>query len=109
MEEADSHTVQLEKVIKELQQVAKQLKLQNILSKEILDISEASCYLNLSTSTLYKLTSSSQLIHFKPNGKKVYFRKKDLDCWGLFKLDPITQQELEQAGDNAKTLLSNID
>jgi excisionase family DNA binding protein len=46
-----------------------------------LNFEEAAAYLDLSKSYLYKLTSSSQIPHFKPSGKKVYFDIADLDQW----------------------------
>lgn len=45
---------------------------------------QASEYLNLSISTLYKLTSSSSITHYKSRGgKMVSFLKSDLDAWLL--------------------------
>ena len=42
---------------------------------------EASEYLRISKSYLYKLTSTKQILHYKPNGKLIYFIKDDLDDW----------------------------
>ena len=42
---------------------------------------EAAAYLHISKQTLYRMTSQSQIPHFKPNGKRVYFLKSDLDAW----------------------------
>lgn len=53
----------------------------NFETKEILNVEEASKYLNLSTSTLYKLTSNKQIPHYKPNGKCIFFKKADLESW----------------------------
>ena len=44
---------------------------------------EACQYLDFSKSYLYKLTSKNLIPHYKPNGKKVYFSKQDLDAWLL--------------------------
>ena len=44
---------------------------------------EAAAYINCSLSHLYKLTSSRQIAFFKPAGKKIYFRKEDLDAYML--------------------------
>lgn len=43
------------------------------------DIKSAAMYLGISTSHLYKLTSSGAIKHYKPGGKKIYFFQKDLD------------------------------
>ena len=41
--------------------------------------SEAAEYLKMSHSTLYKLTSSRKIVHYKPLGKLIYFDVSDLD------------------------------
>jgi excisionase family DNA binding protein len=49
--------------------------------KEILNLQEASAYLNISGSTIYKRTSQGNIPHYKPNGKLILFKKEDLDEW----------------------------
>lgn len=49
--------------------------------KEILTFDEAVRYTGLKKSGLYKLTSSRQIPHYKPNGKCCYFRRKELEDW----------------------------
>ena len=49
------------------------------LAKEVLSLEEASIYLDISRSTLYKMTSAKQIPHYKPNGKLVYFEKSELN------------------------------
>lgn len=44
-------------------------------------LAEAALYLHVSKQTLYRFTSQSQIPHFKPNGKRVFFLKADLDAW----------------------------
>lgn len=44
-----------------------------------LSLPQAAAYLNISKSTLYGLTSKSEIPHYKPNGKKLVFLKEDLD------------------------------
>jgi excisionase family DNA binding protein len=46
-----------------------------------MNVEEASNYLSISKSSLYRLTSSGDIAHCKPNGKKVYFLRADLDTW----------------------------
>lgn len=58
-------------------------KLQIVAQKSILTIKEASLYLGISTSSLYKKTSARTINFFKPNNGKIYFRKSDLDAWIL--------------------------
>lgn len=57
--------------------------LPTFVGKDILSFQEAIQYLDLSESSLYKLTSDSKITFFKPNGGKLYFKKTDLDNWML--------------------------
>ncbi len=50
---------------------------------EILSLSEASEFLKLSKSCVYKLTSAKKIPHFVPGGKRIYFKKSDLEDWLL--------------------------
>lgn len=50
-------------------------------SKAVLSLEEASLYLDISKSTLYKLTYTMSIPHYKPMGKKIFFDKKELDIW----------------------------
>jgi excisionase family DNA binding protein len=51
------------------------------LRKKVLTFAEACAYLDLSESHLYKLTADGTVPHSKPNGKKLYFRREELDAW----------------------------
>jgi excisionase family DNA binding protein len=51
------------------------------LAKNILSFDEASKFLNLSKSYLYKLTSGNLIPHYKPQGKMLYFEKDELETW----------------------------
>lgn len=52
---------------------------QNYMLKDFFTIDEASAYLNLSKSTVYKMTSRGELGCCKPNSKTVFLNKKDLN------------------------------
>lgn len=52
-----------------------------LLKKDVLSFKEACEYLQLSSSTLYKLTSTNQVPHFCPTGKKLYFKRVELEEW----------------------------
>lgn len=58
-------------------------RIQLISQKEILSFKEALVYLDVSKSFLYKITSKRAIEFTKPNGGKIYFKKKDLDNWML--------------------------
>ena len=53
----------------------------NEASFQLMSCEEAAKYLNVSQSRIYKLTSQRRIPHYKPNGKKIYFSKGDLDGW----------------------------
>jgi len=44
---------------------------------------EACQYLDCSKSCLYKLTSKNLIPHYKPNGKRIFFCKAELDAYLL--------------------------
>jgi excisionase family DNA binding protein len=69
------------------------------LQKDVLNLKEACAYLDISASHLYKLTSENRIPHSKPNGKRVYFSRAELDAWLLGQ--PIkTREEIERAAAN---------
>ena len=69
--------------IPNIENFVRQIKERMWITKEVLTISEASAYLGLSESYIYKLTASKQIPHYKPNGKLVYFNRKELCDWAL--------------------------
>lgn len=67
----------------------------NIIVKNVLSFNEACKFLELSQSHLYKLTSTGTIPHYKPNGKKIYFNRAELEQWLLSnRVD--SQEEIEQ-------------
>ena len=53
--------------------------------KEVLTFEETCNYTGISRSYLYKLTSSGNIPHSKPNGKLIFFEKRKLNTWLLQK------------------------
>ena len=49
--------------------------------KPYLSIEEAASYLDISKSCLYKKTSNREIPFFNPGGKKIYFKREDLNQW----------------------------
>lgn len=68
-------------------------------TKETLDFEETSLYINQSRSYLYKLTSQGLIPHYKPNGKKIYFKRSELDEW-MLQNKSYSADELEQKAVN---------
>ena len=70
-------------IIQKLESIEKMLTEQNMLQKEVLNFNEAAVYLEVSHSHLYKLTSTGTIPAYKPNGKKLYFNRQELNKWLL--------------------------
>jgi len=68
-------------ILSKLDSIEKRLTEQNLLQKEIFTFAEACLYLDLSSSHLYKLTSANAIPCYCPQGKKLYFRRSELDLW----------------------------
>ena len=64
-------------------------------SKNVLSFEEASRFLNLSKSYLYKLSSGNLIPHYKPQGKMLYFEKTELEAW--LRQNPIRTQAQTEA------------
>jgi excisionase family DNA binding protein len=86
-------------ILDKLSEIASKLDEQNILQKTVLNLSEAAKYLDISESHLYKLTSSRQIPHFCPQGKKLYFRRDELDTW-LQRNRQSSTDEIDRAATN---------
>jgi excisionase family DNA binding protein len=65
-------------------------------SEKPMTLDEAAVYLHVSKSHTYQLTSKGLVAHFKPAGKKIFFRKSDLDAY-LLRNRKASESELEQA------------
>jgi excisionase family DNA binding protein len=88
----------------EIQNIKTMLESIKVSSKEHFTIKEASKYLGISDSTLYKLTSSNSITYYQPNGKLIYFSKSDLDNF-IYKVRKKTHDEIkEEAQERIKNL-----
>jgi excisionase family DNA binding protein len=88
-----------EYIIQKLDSIERMLTEQNLLQKEVLTFNEAAIYLEVSHSHLYKMTSTGTVPCYKPNGKKIYFNRKELDGW-LLSNRQSSQEEIEQQAAN---------
>ncbi len=50
-------------------------------AKNVLTIEDVALLTGLSKSTLYRLTSSGKIPHYKPNGSYLYFDRKEIEDW----------------------------
>ncbi|MBS1584504.1 MAG: helix-turn-helix domain-containing protein [Bacteroidetes bacterium] len=52
-------------------------------NKTILNLEELAEYTGYATSYLYKMTCTQKIPCFRPNGKKLFFKKSEIDEWLL--------------------------
>jgi len=73
----------LSKQIEDLKVKIENIEKLFLTQKNVLNFSELKLYTNLSESYLYELTSSGGIPCYKPNGKKLYFKKQEIEDWLL--------------------------
>jgi len=88
-----------ENILQRLESIEQRLVEQNLLQKEIFTFAEACLYLDLSSSHLYKLTSGNAIPCYCPQGKKLYFRRAELDVWLTSHRNNTTAEVEQQAAD----------
>ena len=82
-------------ILKELTELKKLVSSQGLFQKPILNFQEAVIYIDLSPSYLYKLTCKGEIPFYKPQGKKIFFRREELENW-LLRHRNKTNDELSQ-------------
>jgi|TARA_B110000285_G_scaffold72227_1_gene83194 excisionase family DNA binding protein len=50
-------------------------------NKNILTVDEVINYTGFSQKQIYKLTSTRAIPHYKPSGRKLFFKKDEIDEW----------------------------
>ncbi len=63
--------------------VMEQIRSLAIPSKEIMTVEDCALYTGLSTSYIYKLTHRKEIPFFKPMGKRLYFKRSEIEQWLL--------------------------
>ena len=58
-----------------------QLPLKITPPKPVMDIEEFCSYSGTSRRYAYRLTSENRVPHYKPNGKKIFFKREEVDQW----------------------------
>lgn len=82
-------------IFQKLEKIEILLTKQTLLSKEFLTLEETADYLDLSKSAIYRMTSKREIPFYNPGGKKLYFKKSDLDQW-ILQGKTISHIEMEQ-------------
>jgi len=52
-----------------------------MIEKNIFTVDEVVNYTGFSQKQIYKLTSTRQIPHYKPSGRKLFFKKNEIDEW----------------------------
>lgn len=68
-------------------------------AKNVLCFEDVVLLTGLSKSHLYKLTSSHQIPHYKPNGKQIYFDRAEIEAW-MKQNRVATEEEIDQVATN---------
>ena len=89
--------------MKKIEERVEELEAMVYQAKNVLTLEEASKFLNISKSYLYKLTSAQQIPHYKPSGKMVYFERTALESW--MRQNPVSTIAL--VGDVAQNYIMN--
>jgi len=71
----------LYKILEKLIEIVNLLSQQSASQKEIFDFKEAKAFIYASDAQLYKLVESRSIPHYKPSGRKLYFKRTELLEW----------------------------
>ena len=80
----------LEKLTEHLKMIEKYI----YVGKEIFTVEEAAAYLGVSTSFIYRLTSSKQITVLRPSGELLFIDREELLNW-VRKFEQLSDEELE--------------
>lgn len=81
-----------------------------IKNAEFIDLDEAAKFLRLKKTYLYNLVYRKEIPYYKPNGKRIYFNKMELNTWiASSKVKSVNEveEELKQKNDNEWDGLDN--
>ncbi|EGR4217282.1 DNA-binding protein [Aeromonas hydrophila] len=65
----------------QLAEIFENIRSLKVMTKEVMTINECAQYTGLSVSYLYKLTHRKLIPFFKPMGKRLYFKRAEIDQW----------------------------
>ncbi|WP_229720443.1 helix-turn-helix domain-containing protein [Winogradskyella helgolandensis] len=88
---------QLNQIKEEFSEVLKPLK-------NFMSVDDLSVYLELSKSAIYKMTSKKEIPFYNPGGKKIYFKRVEVDAWiesGRIASDSEILYSMHQSGSNS--------
>jgi len=74
IQDIDFTKEQAQRILEEWAEILKPLK-------DFMTVDEIAEYLGLSKSTVYKITSKREIPFYNPGGKKIYFKRSEVDTW----------------------------
>lgn len=84
---------------KKIDELKSLILINNVLSKTVFDIQEASIFTGYTVSTLYTYCHHGYIPYYKPRGKKLFFKKEELTEW-LLQNKHKSNYELDIEADN---------
>lgn len=88
-----------DEIMAELATIKQLITEQTLLKKEVLTLGEAAAYMQVSVSHIYKLHCNGELSSYCPTGKKLYFKRSDLDQFLLRNRQGSSYEIEQQAAD----------
>lgn len=82
-----------------LENIETLLRSQALNNKTVFNVNEVVLYTGLSKQYLYKLTSRKEIPYYAANGKKIFFKKEEIDDW-LLRNRRSTNDEVEKEAIN---------
>lgn len=73
--------------------------------EKYLDVTQLAEYLNKKKSQIYKMTHKRVINYYKPGGKKIYFKKSDIDNW-IEQNKIKSKKEIEESANTIYTKLT---
>lgn len=84
--------------MEELRQELDQIKAYSLLAaKTVLTLNDVALLTGLSKSHLYKMTCQKQIPYYRPNGKQIYFDRKEVEDWMRQNRVSTTEEAEQQA------------
>jgi excisionase family DNA binding protein len=97
------HLIEVTEILRRLKVIQRNLRR---LKRKPLTVEKAAAYMGLSVSHLHKLTSAKAIPHYKPNGKTIYFTKRDLDRY-IFSNRKNSKKEIDRRAISISLKMSN--
>lgn len=85
-----------DKLLSKLDSIETLLREQHVQSKEIFNVKEAADFLDLEVGYLYQLTSKREIPFYRP-GRKIYFKRQELEDWITSKRMATKSEVFQQA------------